>query len=263
MEYEAFSIVALSVLPASFFHLTWLLLGLERPLLWKKAFRNDAHGPELCFPVARGPSPQRSLKSRTPTSLLKPSLPSPTFLAVTKTRNICGSVTTQQLTCSVRLCDLSSHSITGNICPSTGSCGAHLPFRSHRPLQQGVEARPPRLTWPICLSTKRPHAHLQRWWIKTYFAGTMRYGPLRRLEFYIRNARRFSRQELTWKTKTRGRPYFKLWPMLVLCSSHVVSGKRIPAHGTKPLQNHSSAGRLTLKGLLGYKTLVFDDWLIF
>lgn len=70
MEYEPFSIVALSVLPNSFLHLMWLLLGLKRPLLWKNAFRNDAHGPQLCFPVVRGPSPQRSLKSRTPMSPL-------------------------------------------------------------------------------------------------------------------------------------------------------------------------------------------------
>lgn len=48
-----------------------------------------------------------------------------------------------------------------------------------------------------------------------------------------------------------------------LCSSRVFC-ESIPVHGTKPLQNHSSpAGQLTFKGLLGYKILIFDDWLIF
>lgn len=48
-----------------------------------------------------------------------------------------------------------------------------------------------------------------------------------------------------------------------LCTSGVFC-KRIPVHGTKSLQNHSySAGQLTFKALLGYKILIFDDWLIF
>lgn len=45
-KYKPFSIVALSVLPASFLLLTWPMLGLKASLLWKRlreTFRNDAH----------------------------------------------------------------------------------------------------------------------------------------------------------------------------------------------------------------------------
>lgn len=79
-KYEPFSIVALSVLPASFLLLTWPILGLKASLQWKRlreTFRNDAHGSQLCFPVVRSPPQQRHLKPRTPTSLLHWNPPSP------------------------------------------------------------------------------------------------------------------------------------------------------------------------------------------